>query len=124
MTPACGPCGWRCRCAPRSSALAASWSRHGHDLGFGIGIAQGYATLGRIGFEGRFEYTAIGSVVNVAARLCAVAEPWQILVTRRVLTGAEELVVSTPAGELELRGLSRPVRAFDVQSVGAERVTS
>jgi len=105
-------------------ALAASWSRHGHDLGFGIGIAQGYATLGRIGFEGRFEYTAIGSVVNVAARLCAVAQPWQILVTRRVLTGAEELVVSTPAGELELRGFSRPVRAFDVQSVGAERIPS
>ncbi len=104
--------------------LATTWSRHGHDLSIGVGIAQGYATLGRIGFEGRSEYTAIGSVVNVAARLCAVAEPWQILVTRRVLTGAEELVVTTPAGELELRGFSRPVRAFDVQSVGAARTPS
>jgi class 3 adenylate cyclase len=103
--------------------LAASWSRHGHDLAFGIGIAQGYATLGRIGFEGRFDYTAIGSVVNLAARLCAVAQPWQILVTQRVLTSAEEFVVSTPAGDLELDGFSRPVRAFDVKGVDTARIT-
>jgi adenylate cyclase len=102
--------------------LAASWSRRGHDLGFGIGIAQGYATLGRIGFEGRFDYTAIGNVVNLAARLCAVAQPWQILVTQRVLTGAEELVVTTPAGDLDLRGFSRPVRAFDVKGVDMARI--
>ena len=104
--------------------LATSWSRRGHDLGFGIGIAQGYATLGRIGFEGRFDYTAIGSVVNLAARLCSVAEPWQILVTQRVLTGAEEFVVSTPAGDLDLRGFSRPVRAFDVKGVDLARIPS
>ncbi len=103
--------------------LAASWSRHGHDLAFGVGIAQGYATLGRIGFEGRFDYTAIGSVVNLAARLCAVAQPWQILVTQRVLTSAEEFVVSTPAGDLELAGFSRPVRAFDVKGVDTARIT-
>jgi adenylate cyclase len=104
--------------------LADSWSRHGHDLGFGVGVAQGYATLGRIGFEGRFDYTAIGSVVNLAARLCAVAKPWQILVTQRVLTGAEDLVVHDPAGDLDLHGFSRPVRAFDVKGLDAARSTS
>ena len=102
--------------------LATSWSRRGHDLGFGIGIAQGFATMGRIGFEGRFDYTAIGSVVNLAARLCSVAEPWQILVTQRVITGAEDLVVSTPVGDLDLRGFSRPVRAFDVKGVDMARI--
>ncbi len=104
--------------------LAGSWSRQGHDLGFGVGIAQGYATLGRIGFEGRFDYTAIGNVVNLAARLCSVAEAWQILVTERVLAGAKDLVVSTPVGDLELRGFSRPVRAFDVKGVDAARIPS
>ena len=101
--------------------LATSWSRHGHDLGFGIGIAEGYATLGRIGFEGRSDYTAIGSVVNLAARLCSVAEPWQILVTQRVLSSTDDLVVSTPVGDLDLRGFSRPVRAFDVKGVDMAR---
>jgi adenylate cyclase len=104
--------------------LADSWSRQGHDLGFGIGVAQGYATLGRIGIQGRDEYTALGTVVNLASRLCAVAKPWQILVSQRVLTGIEELVVHSPAGELELRGFSRPVRAFDVKGVDAARVAS
>ena len=69
------------------ATLADGWRDRGHDLGFGIGIAQGYATLGRIGFEGRFDYAAIGSVTNLAARLCAEAEPWQILVTQRVHVG-------------------------------------
>jgi class 3 adenylate cyclase len=101
--------------------LATSWSRHGHDLGFGIGIAEGFATLGRIGFEGRSDYTAIGSVVNMAARLCSVAEPWQILVTQRVLSSTDDLVVSTPVGDLDLRGFSRPVRAFDVKGVDMAR---
>ena len=108
----------------RVRELADSWSRHGHDLAFGVGVAQGYATLGRIGFEGRFEYTAIGSVVNLAARLCSVAKPWQILVTQRVLTGVEDLVVHDPAGDLELNGFSRPVRAFDVKGLDAARITS
>ena len=108
----------------RVRELAESWSRQGHDLGFGIGIAQGYATLGRIGFEGRFDYAAIGSVMNLAARLCGSAESWQILVTERVLTGAEDLVVSTPVGDLDLRGFSRPVRAFDVKGVDMARITS
>ncbi len=105
----------------RLREMADAWSREGHDLGFGVGIAQGYATLGRIGFEGRYDYSAIGSVVNLAARLCAAAQSWQILVTQRVLTGAQEYVVSTPVGELELRGLSRPVRAFDIKGLDAAR---
>jgi class 3 adenylate cyclase/CheY-like chemotaxis protein len=104
--------------------LAESWSRHGHDLGFGIGVAQGYATLGRIGFEGRDEYTALGTVVNLAARLCAAAKPWQILVSQRVLTGIEDLVVHSSTGELELNGFSRPIRAYDVKGVDAARVPS
>ena len=104
--------------------LAESWSRHGHDLAFGVGVAQGYATLGRIGFEGRVEYTAIGTVVNLAARLCAVAKPWQILVTQRVLHGAEDLVVHSPVGDLELNGFSRPVRAFDVKGLDTARIPS
>ena len=105
------------RCATGSATLAERWRRHGHDLGLGIGIAQGYATLGRIGFEGRFDYAAIGSVTNLAARLCAEAEPWQILVTQRVLRDRGTTVVGEPVGELELRGFSRPVRAFDVKGL-------
>jgi class 3 adenylate cyclase/CheY-like chemotaxis protein len=101
----------------RVHELAESWSRRGHDLGFGVGVAQGYATLGRIGIEGRDEYTALGTVVNVASRLCSVARPGQILVSQRVLTGIEDRVVHAPVGELELHGLSRPTRAFDVHGV-------
>jgi len=104
--------------------LAVSWSRRGHDLGFGVGIAQGFATLGRIGFEGRYDYTAIGSVVNLAERLCSVAAAGQVLVTERVVTGARDLAVSTPVGDLQLRGFSRPVRAFDVTDVDLGRVAS
>ena len=68
----------------RVAELAEGWRRRGHDLGFGVGIAQGYATLGRIGFEGRYDYAAIGTVTNLRARLCAHAEPGQILITQRV----------------------------------------
>jgi adenylate cyclase len=102
----------------RMRELAASWGRQGHDLGFGVGISQGFATLGRIGFEGRYEYGAIGSVVNLSARLCAAATSWQILVTQRVLTGAGDCVVSDHVGDLELRGFSRPVRTFDIRDLG------
>ncbi|HEY5881635.1 MAG TPA: adenylate/guanylate cyclase domain-containing protein [Nakamurella sp.] len=97
--------------------LADRWYRLGHDLGFGAGIAHGYATLGRIGFEGRYDYAAVGSVTNLAARLCAHAADGQILVTQRVLTGAEHIAVGDPAGDLALPGLSRPVRAFDVKRI-------
>ena len=84
----------------RVGDLAEGWARRGHDLGFGAGIAQGYATLGRIGFEGRYDYAAIGSVTNLAARLCAEAADGQILVTQRVLAGIEDIVVSRPVGDL------------------------
>ena len=107
----------------RVRELTERWTRRGHDLGFGIGIAQGYATLGRIGFEGRFDYAAIGSVTNMAARLCAEAASWQILVTQRVLSETGDIVVAEPVGELELRGFSKPVRAFDVRGLDAARVT-
>ena len=75
----------------RVQDLAAAWTRRGHDLGFSIGIAQGFATLGRIGFEGRYDYAAIGSVTNLASRLCAEAAPDQILVTQRVHGAARGL---------------------------------
>ncbi|MGW9183717.1 adenylate/guanylate cyclase domain-containing protein [Agromyces sp. NPDC055661] len=98
----------------RVAELAHDWSRRGNDLGFGIGIAQGYATLGRIGFEGRFDYAAIGSVTNLAARLCAVADAGQILVAQRVYSAAEGVATGEPVGELDLRGFSKPVRAFAI----------
>jgi len=99
------------------TALAAGWHRRGHDLGLGIGIAQGFATLGRIGFEGRFDYAAIGTVTNLAARLCGAAAAWQILVAQRVFSATEGLAIGEAVGELELRGFSRPIRAFDVTGV-------
>jgi adenylate cyclase len=108
----------------RVRTLAEGWSRQGHDLALGIGVAQGYATLGRIGFDGRHDYAAIGSVTNLAARLCGDAEPWQILVTERVLAAAGSLVVADEAGPRELRGFSRPVRTFAVRGLDNARVTS
>jgi adenylate cyclase len=101
----------------RVAELAAGWTRQGHDLGFGIGIAQGFATLGRIGFDGRFDYAAIGSVTNLAARLCSVAGPGQILVAQRVFTAAERVASGESVGELDLRGFSRPIRAFAVTGI-------
>lgn len=106
----------------RVRQLANHWTGQGHDLGFSVGVAQGFATLGRIGFEGRFDYAAIGTVTNVAARLCAEAAPWQILLTQRVQAAAEDVAVSDPAGELELRGFSRPVRAFALRGIDTARV--
>lgn len=98
----------------RAGELAAGWRKRGHQLGFGMGIAMGYATLGRIGFEGRFDYGAIGTVTNVAARLCAEAEAGQILVTQRVCAAVEEHVALEPVADLELRGLQRAVPAYNV----------
>jgi len=107
----------------RVQELADSWQRRGHELAFGIGIAQGYATLGRIGFSGRFDYASIGSVTNLAARLCAEATPWQILITQRVNAAAEDLIVSRLVGELELRGFRQPVRTFEVSGLDSARDT-
>ena len=98
----------------RVRTLAEGWSRLGHDLGFGVGIAQGFATLGRIGYEGRFDYAAIGSVTNLAARLCAEAGAGQVLVSQRVFNAVDDVAVGEPVGTLELRGFSRPIPAVGV----------
>ncbi|HEX3214895.1 MAG TPA: response regulator [Actinomycetota bacterium] len=108
----------------RIQGLAQGWARHGYDLALGVGVAQGYATLGRIGFEGRSDYTAIGNCTNLAARLCAEARPWQILLSPRVHAAVEEFVTSEPVGELTLRGFSRPVATFNVVGLDAARISS
>jgi adenylate cyclase len=108
----------------RVQGLARDWTRHGHDLALGVGLAQGYATLGQIGFEGRSDYTAVGSVPNLAARLCAAARPWQVLLSQRVHAAVEEFVTSEPVGELTLRGFSRPVATFNVLGLDAARTRS
>jgi len=106
----------------RVRGLAEGWARQGHDLALGIGIAQGYATLGRIGFDGRYDYAAIGSVTNLASRLCGEAEPWQILVSERVFAAAGPMVVGEDAGRRELRGFSRHVHAFAITGVENARM--
>ncbi len=95
-------------------ALTERWRRWGHDIGFGIGIAHGFATLGTIGFEGRFDYAAIGTVSNVASRLCDEAKPGQILISGRVLTKVEHAIKVEPVGEFELKGIRRPLAAYNV----------
>ena len=108
----------------RVAELADGWRRRGHDLGFGVGIAQGYATLGRVGFEGRYDYAAIGTVTNVSARLSATAGPGQILITQRVEAGAGDTVVTKALGPVELRGITRPVEVFEVLGLDAARIPS
>jgi class 3 adenylate cyclase len=94
--------------------LIENWRRWGHDIGFGIGIAHGYATLGTIGFEGRFDYAAIGTVSNVASRLCDEAKSGQILITPRVLTAIGDAVAVERIGEFALKGIRRPLEAHNV----------
>jgi adenylate cyclase len=98
-------------------ALTQTWSRLGHEIGFGIGIAHGFATLGTIGYEGRFDYAAIGTVSNVASRLCDEAKPGQILISARVLTKVENAVKAEPVGEFELKGIRRPLAAYNVVAI-------
>jgi class 3 adenylate cyclase len=90
------------------------WRWLGHDLGFGIGIAHGFATLGTIGFEGRYDYAAIGTVSNVASRLCDEAKPGQILISPRVLLAVDKAVTVEPVGEFNLKGIRRPMAAYNV----------
>ena len=104
--------------------LAARWRRNGHDLPVGIGIAQGFATLGRIGFEGRFDYAAIGSVTNLAARLCSDAGPWQVLVTDRVLAATEHVSVSEMVGDVQPKGFSRRVRVHNISALNDRQVST
>ena len=103
----------------RFGELAGGWKKRGYQLGMGVGIAEGYATLGAIGFEERWDYGAIGNVTNVAARLCSEAQAGQVLVSQRVMAKVESFVESDPIGELPLKGLSRPIATFNVKSLRA-----
>ncbi len=94
--------------------LSVGWRRRGHDLALGQGIAQGFATLGRIGFEGRFDYAAIGSVTNMSARLCSDAGPWQVLVTDQILAAIEDKAVAEFVGDVQPKGFSRTVRVHNI----------
>src|SRR6476659_4197122 len=104
-------------------ALTETWRRWGHDIGFGIGIAHGFATLGTIGFEGRFDYAAIGTVSNVASRLCDEAKSGQILISPRVLVAVEDTVKVEPAGEFDLKGIRRPLAAYNVVAAQTQNST-
>jgi class 3 adenylate cyclase len=101
------------------AALAQGWRRHDYELGFGIGIAQGFATLGQIGFEGRFDYTAIGTVINTAARLCEAAKDGQILVTSRFAAAVAEAADVREIGPLTLKGLRRALAVCNVEALKA-----
>jgi DNA-binding response OmpR family regulator len=103
----------------RADGLATSWRRRGHEFGFGVGIAMGYATLGRIGFEGRFDYGSVGTVSNLAARLSSEALDRQILISQRVYAEVEELVEAERLPDLSVKGLARPVPVYNVLSVKA-----
>ncbi|HWS63967.1 MAG TPA: response regulator [Steroidobacteraceae bacterium] len=98
----------------RVGEMSISWRRMGYELELGIGIAQGYATIGAIGYEGRWDYGAIGTVTNLAARLCGEAKGGQILVSKRLLAATADLFEVESVGELALKGLHRPVTAFNV----------
>jgi class 3 adenylate cyclase len=96
------------------AVLARGWKKHGFALGFGVGIAGGYATIGTIGFEGRLDYGAIGTVTNLAARLCGEAGDGQILISPRIFSKVETQIEAEPVGELSLKGFHRPVLAHNV----------
>ena len=100
----------------RVSELIVSWRSMGYELELGIGIAQGYATIGAIGYEGRWDYGAIGPVTNLASRLCGEAKPGQILVSKRLLAATGALFETESVGELSLKGMKRPVSAFNILS--------
>jgi adenylate cyclase len=98
----------------RIRVLGAEWRRRGYDLDLGMGIAKGYATIGAIGFEGRRDYAAIGSVTNLAFRLCAEASPGQILISQRIYAAVTNLVDANEVGPLQLKGFHRPVVAYEI----------
>jgi class 3 adenylate cyclase len=97
--------------------LSVKWSRSGHDIGFGIGIAHGYATLGTVGYEGQFQYSVTGKVANLASRLCDEAKNGQILIEINVLSAVETRADTEFTEELVLKGFSRPVKAFNVRNL-------
>jgi len=98
----------------RVAEVRSKWQKRSYELDFGVGIAQGYATIGGIGFEGRLDYGAIGTVTNMASRLCGEAKPGQILVSQRFLSAVEDLVEAESVGRLELKGFHRPVVAYNI----------
>ena len=98
----------------RLAELTAKWRKRGFDLGFGAGIAQGFATIGAVGFEGRWDYGAIGTVTNLAARLCSEAKPGQILISQKASAAVEDLVELESVGELQLKGFLKPVPAANI----------
>jgi class 3 adenylate cyclase len=98
----------------RFAEVSGPWKKKGYDLGFGVGIAVGYATLGRIGYEGRYDYAAIGNVTIIASRLSAKAEGGQILISQRLNAAVEDQIETAPMGEIELKGMARPLQAFSV----------
>jgi class 3 adenylate cyclase len=106
------------------NGLAEGWHRLGYDLGFGVGISRGFATLGRIGFEGRYDYAAIGTVTNLSARLSACATAGQILVSQRVMVGAEDVALGREVGPLELRGFSKPLVAYEIVGLKDDEVSA
>ena len=97
--------------------LTAKWRKRGHELDFSVGISLGYATLGKIGFDGRFDYGAVGSVMNLASRLCDEAVPGQILASERIFAEVEHLVEAEPAGTYTLKGFTKPVNAYGILDV-------
>ena len=103
-------------------ALGTMWSKRGFDLGLGCGVAQGYATLGMIGFDGRRDYAAIGNVTNLAARLCAEAAAGQVLIDRKVMAQIEGAVEARTLAPLRLKGLSHPVPAFVVTRLDEQQI--
>jgi adenylate cyclase len=106
---------------PAIEGMIEKWRDVDHDLGFGIGIAHGFATLGTIGFEGRFDYAAIGTVSNVASRLCDEAKPSQILISPRVLLAVDQVVTVEPVGEFTLKGIRRPMTAYNVLETSSSK---
>jgi class 3 adenylate cyclase/CheY-like chemotaxis protein len=103
----------------RVNEISKGWQRYGHDLALGIGIAKGYATIGAIGFEGRMDYGAIGTVTNLAARLCGEAKGGQILTSRKTLADIEQLVTSEYIGEFGLKGFVKPISVFSLKTLRA-----
>ncbi len=101
------------------AGLIKKWQRVGHDLGFGMGIAQGFATLGRIGFEGRYDYSAIGTVTNLGARLCGEAKSGQIIISQRVAASIEAIAELAEVGPLTLKGFHNAIRAHNVVGLKA-----
>jgi class 3 adenylate cyclase len=104
------------------AGLQERWARLGVDVGLGIGIASGYATMGLIGEEGRFDYTPIGGAVNLAARLSDHAQDGEILISRRTHVEVEAFVASRPAGSVSLKGIAQPVEAFLLEGLQDDSV--